>query len=128
MLSPTLTITSESNAGDSISKYLFREMNSRYVIMMSQLKSFTKDRDRFLRVKCDQDQEIAAACRFIKNEVIEVADMVEELQEASIRQEKKLDAILSALRKSGTIERELAVEDIDCEELGQEDKNDETYL
>ena len=73
-------------------------MNKAYLAMMKSLNQFKEDKNEFRKVKQEGENEIARFHKFVKNEIIEIADSVEQIKEQQRKQEQKIDAIYNLLK------------------------------
>lgn len=66
-------------------------MDSSYIKLLSKIQFFTQNRDNYLTQVQPEDREMLLLSNIIKNEVIDTADMVEDINLKVVEQDKNMD-------------------------------------
>jgi hypothetical protein len=79
-------------------RMLIEDMNKRYLEMVDFLNDFSMQNKFYGLQKFDKNQQILDESKIIKNEVLDMVLMVEELRELTFVQELKIDALMDFIQ------------------------------
>lgn len=74
--------------------FLVMEMNAKYIAMVKSVEEFSRENKNLYSKKFDKQDMILEENRIVKNEVLEMALLIDELRELSIVQDLKIEGLI----------------------------------